>query len=289
MTRGETIKKGRRLIGLVFKYLCFSAVVLSLFMLVLLLWDILRAGAGWLDWQFLTSFPSRFPASAGIKSAFWGSIWLTLLTALFSIPLGTGAAIYLEEYAPRNRLTRLIEINISNLAGVPSIVYGILGLAIFVRTLSLRQSLLAGALTMTLLILPIIIISSQEAIRAVPNSIREASLAMGATKWQTIRHHVLPVALPGILTGSILSLSRAIGETAPLIIIGAKQFIAFTPTSPLDPFTALPLQIFNWTSRPQPEFRHLAAAAIIVLLVLLLTMNATAIYLRGKYQRKLKW
>jgi phosphate transport system permease protein len=200
-----------------------------------------------------------------------------------------GAAIYLQEYARKTRLTRIIETNISNLAGVPSIVYGILGLALFVRALQLDRSLISGALTMSLLILPIIIISSQEAILAVPNSIREASYALGATKWQTIRHHVLPNALPGILTGNILALSRAIGETAPLIMIGALTFIAFTPTSPRDPFTVLPIQIFNWVSRPQEEFRFLAAAGIIVLLVFLLAMNAAAILLRNKYQRHLKW
>jgi phosphate transport system permease protein len=200
-----------------------------------------------------------------------------------------GAAVYLEEYSKKTRFTRIIEINISNLAGVPSIVYGILGLAFFVRGLMLGRSLLAGALTLALLILPIIIISSQEAIRAVPGSIREASYALGATKWQTIRNHVLPAALPGILTGNILALSRAIGEAAPLIMIGALTFVAFTPQSPLDPFTALPIQIFNWASRPKTEFQSLAAAGILVLLFLLLAMNAAAIIIRNKYQRYLRW
>ncbi|KCZ71364.1 phosphate ABC transporter, permease protein PstA [Candidatus Methanoperedens nitroreducens] len=275
--------------GEAFKYLCMAATVIALMLLALLMWDAWDKGAGWLSLKFLNSFPSRFPEQAGIKSALWGSIWLMILTAIISIPLGVGAAIYLEEYARRTWLTRIIEINISNLAGVPSIVYGILGLALFVRGLMLGRSLLAGALTMALLILPIIIISSQEAIRAVPKSIREASYALGSTKWQTVRHHVLPAALPGILTGNILSLSRAMGEAAPLIMIGALTFIAFTPAGPFDPFTALPIQIFNWASRPKAEFQFLAAAGILVLLALLLAMNAAAIIIRNKYQRYIKW
>lgn len=279
----------RQIKGKVFEYLCLSATVVALVLLALLLWDAWDKGASWLGFKFLDSFPSRFPEQAGIKSALWGSIWLMLLTAVISIPLGVGAAIYLEEYAGRTKLTRIIEINISNLAGVPSIVYGILGLALFVRGLGLGRSLIAGALTMALLILPIIIISSQEAIRAVPSSIREASYALGSTKWQTVKHHVLPAALPGILTGNILALSRAMGEAAPLIMIGALTFIAFTPESPFDPFTALPIQIFNWASRPKAEFQYLAAAGILVLLGLLIAMNAAAIIIRNKYQRYIKW
>ncbi|HLB72026.1 MAG TPA: phosphate ABC transporter permease PstA [Candidatus Methanoperedens sp.] len=279
----------RRIKGKVFEYLCLAATVAALLLLALLLLDAWIKGAGWLSLRFLDSFPSRFPEQAGIKSALWGSVWLMLLTAIISIPLGVGAAVYLEEYADRTWLTKIIEINISNLAGVPSIVYGILGLALFVRGLMLGRSLLAGALTMALLILPIIIISSQEAIRAVPSSIREASYALGATKWQTVKYHVLPAALPGILTGNILALSRAMGEAAPLIMIGALTFIAFTPSSPLDPFTALPIQIFNWASRPKEEFQYLAAAAILVLLALLLAMNAAAIIIRNKYQKYIKW
>ncbi len=275
--------------GEVFKYLCMAATVIALVLLAVLMLDAWDKGSGWLSLKFLNSFPSRFPEQAGIKSALWGSIWLMLLTAMISIPLGIGAAIYLEEYARRTWLTRIIEINISNLAGVPSIIYGILGLALFVRGLMLGRSLLAGALTMALLILPIIIISSQEAIRAVPKSIREASYALGSTKWQTVRHHVLPAALPGILTGNILALSRAMGEAAPLIMIGALTFIAFTPAGPFDPFTALPIQIFNWASRPKAEFQYLAAAGILVLLALLLAMNAAAIIIRNKYQRYIKW
>lgn len=275
--------------GRVFEYACLASTLIALSLLLLLLWDAWDKGSPWLSFRFLDSFPSRFPEQAGIKSALWGSVWLMLLTAAISIPLGIGAAVYLEEYAEKTVLARIIEINISNLAGVPSIVYGILGLALFVRGLALGRSLLAGALTMALLILPIIIISSQEAIRAVPSSIREASHALGATKWQTVRFHVLPAALPGILTGNILALSRAVGEAAPLIMIGALTFIAFTPESPLDPFTALPIQIFNWASRPKAEFQELAAAGILVLLALLLTMNAAAIMIRNKYQKYLKW
>ena len=236
--------------------------------------------------QFLTSTPSRFPDASGIKIALLGTIWLMTFTALISFPIGVGAAIYLEEYAPKHWVTRLIQINISNLAAVPSIVYGILGLAIFVRAMALERSILAGALTLSLLIMPIIIITSQEAIRSVSRTLREGSYALGATRWQTIWHVVLPQAFPGILTGTILALSRSIGETAPLIMVGALTFIVFPPGSPLDPFLALPIQIFNWTSRPQDEFREIAAAAIIVLLVVLLAMNAGAIYLRNKFQKR---
>jgi phosphate transport system permease protein len=206
------------------------------------------------------------------------------LTAIFTVPVGVGAAVYLEEYAPKNRLTTLIEINISNLAGVPSIVYGLLGLAIFVQFLALDRTLLAGALTLALLILPIVILASREAIRAVPSSHRDAAYALGATQWEVTRRVVLPSAVPGILTGAILAMSRAIGEAAPVLAISALVFITFVPTSPLDRFTVLPIQIFNWTSRPQDDFRGLAAAGIIVLLVILLSMNAVAIYLRNRFQ-----
>ncbi len=255
-------------------------------MLATLLIEVFLKSVGWLDWQFITSFPSRFPERAGILSPLVGSIFLVILVALFAFPIGVGAAVYLEEYATPNALTHIIQTNIANLAGVPSIVYGLLGLGIFVRGLDLGRSLLAGALTMSLLVLPIIIITSQEAIRAVPISIRHASLALGGTRWQTIWHHVLPISFPGILTGTILALSRAIGETAPLITIGALTYIAFLPESPASPFTALPIQIFNWTSRPQEGFRHLAAAGIVVLLVVLLTSNAVAIILRNRFQHR---
>ncbi|RZB28955.1 MAG: phosphate transport system permease protein [Candidatus Argoarchaeum ethanivorans] len=271
-----------------FAVICLASTITGIVLLALLLCDIFVKGFSWLSWDFICSYPSRFPERAGIKSAFWGSIWLILLTAALALPMGVSAAIYLEEYAPRSRLTKIIEINIFNLAGVPSVVYGILGLALFVRGLSLGKSLIAGALTLSLLVLPIIIISTKEALSAVPKSLREASYGLGASRWQTIRYQVLPSAMPWILTGSILALSRAIGETAPLIMIGALTFVAFTPQTPLDPFTAMPIQIFNWISRPQPEFANIASAAIIVLLLVLLTMNAAAIILRRKYQKKLQ-
>jgi phosphate transport system permease protein len=279
----------RRRVGDLFRFLFLAATLAGVVLLVVMVADIIENGVPWLRWSFLTNFPSRFPTQAGIRAALWGTIWLIGLTALFSIPVGIGAAIYLEEYARRNWLNTLIEINIANLAGTPSIVYGILGLSIFVRWLALGRSVLAGSLTMSLLVLPVTIIASREALRAVPNSIRLAAFALGATRWQTIRAHVLPAALPGILTGVILALSRAIGETAPLIMTGALTYLAFVPTGPLDPFTALPIQIFNWASRPQREFYGLAAAGILVLLVVLLTMNAAAIWIRYRSQRSLRW
>lgn len=279
----------RQAVGKVYHVLLLGATLAGVVLLALLLWDVVRQGIGWLDIQFLTSFPSRFPERAGIQSALWGTVWLIGLTAAFAIPVGIGAAIYLEEYARRSWINTVIEINIANLAGTPSIVYGILGLAIFVRWLALGRSVLAGALTMSLLILPVAIIASREALRAVPGSIREASFALGATRWQTVRSHVLPAALPGILTGVILALSRAMGETAPLIMIGALTYVAFVPEGPMDSFTTLPIQIFNWASRPQTEFHDVAAAGILVLLAVLLTMNAAAIWIRHRSQRKLRW
>jgi phosphate transport system permease protein len=285
--RFQPKNRGRRRAGAIFEAVCLASIAFSLLSLALLLFDVVRDGAGWLSIDLLTHYPSRIPERAGIKSAILGTLWMMGLTAAVSFPIGVGAAIYLEEYAPENWLTKILQTNIANLAGVPSIVYGILGLAIFVRYFSLGRSVIAGALTLALLILPVIIIASQEAIKAVPISLREASYGVGATKWQTIRHHIFPMALPGILTGTILSLSRAIGETAPLIMIGALTFIAFPPTSPMDPFTVLPIQIFNWTAKPQQEFHELAAAAIIVLLVLLLAMNAAAIFLRNRYQKRI--
>lgn len=276
----------RRALDRVFHWVFLAASFVGILALALLILDVLRKGLGWLDWDFLTSFPSRFPHRAGIKAALAGSLWVVGLTAVIAFPIGVAAAIYLEEFAGRSRLTQIINTNISNLAGVPSVVYGILGLAVFVRGFGLGRSVLAGALTLALLILPIIIIASQEAIRAVPDSIRRASYALGATQWQTVRHAVLPSALPGILTGTILAISRAVGETAPLLIVGALTFVAFTPLGPMDAFTVLPIQIFNWTSRPQEDFRSIAAAGIIVLLIVLLTMNALAVFLRNKYQTK---
>lgn len=276
----------RRRAGTIFQAICLASIGFSILVLAILIVDVASDGIRWLSLDFLTRYPSRIPARAGIKSAILGSLWMMALTAAISFPLGVGAAIYLEEYARKNWLTQLLQTNIANLAGVPSIVYGILGLAIFVRFLGFGRSVLAGAATLALLILPVVIIASQEALKAVPRTLREASYGVGATKWQTIRHQVLPVALPGILTGTILSLSRAIGETAPLIMIGALTFIAFAPVSPMDPFTVLPIQIFNWTAKPQADFHDLAAGAIIVLLVILLVMNAAAILLRNKYQKR---
>ncbi|HLB47488.1 MAG TPA: phosphate ABC transporter permease PstA [Anaerolineales bacterium] len=272
--------------GRFFAALCLLATIVGLVVLTILLADVFQKSQSWLDTQFLTSFPSRRPEKAGILSALVGSIWLVGMTAIISFPVGVAAAIYLEEYAPQNWVTSLIQTNLANLAGVPSIVYGLLGLAIFVRALGLGRSLLAGALTMGLLILPTIIIAAREAIRAVPPSLRHASLALGGTRWQTVRGVVLPLAFPGILTGTILALSRAIGETAPLITIGALTYIAFLPDGPMSPFTVLPIQIFNWTSRPQEEFRHLAAAGIVVLLIVLLSANAVAILLRDRLQKR---
>ncbi len=260
----------------------------SVFLLAVLLVQISVDGFAWLDWQFLDSFPSRFPARAGIKSALVGTLYLIVMIAAVSVPVGISAALYLEEFAGKGRLAKIIEVNIANLSGVPSIVYGILGLAIFVRFFALDRSLVSGALTMSLLVLPTIIIASREAIKTVPMSIRYAALSLGATRWQTTWSHVLPASFPGIMTGVILALSRAIGETAPLIMIGALTFVAFTPQSPMDEFTALPIQIYSWVTRPQQEFQQLAAAGIIVLLVVLLLMNATAIYIRSKTEQRLK-
>ena len=279
----------RRRWGRVFELLCLGTTVAGVAVLAVLLVDVLIDGVGWLTGTFFNESPSRIPSRAGIKPALAGTLWLMGLVALIAFPLGVAAAVYLEEYAGKNWVQTVIQTNIANLAGVPSIIYGILGLAVFVRwmfALTGGRSLISGALTIALLVLPVIIIAGQEAIRAVPGSIREASYGLGATRWQTVRHHVLPNALPGIMTGTILGLSRAIGETAPLIMIGALTFIAFVPDGPRDAFTVLPIQIFNWASRPQDEFRNLAAATIIVLLVLLLSMNALAIWLRNKYQKE---
>lgn len=274
----------RRTLGMVFAVVCGAATLVGVAALGVLLWKLAADGLPRLDVRFLSSFASRSPERAGVKAALAGSVWLLGLTALIAFPVSVAAAIYLEEYAPRNVATRLIRLNIANLAGVPSIVYGILGLAVFVRTFGLGRSIISGALTLSLLVLPVIIIAAQEAIRAVPWSIREAAYGLGATRWQVVSTQVLPMAMPGILTGTILALSRAVGETAPLIMVGAVGFIAFTPKGLGDPFTVLPLQIYNWISRPQAEFHELAAAGILVLLALLLTMNAAAIVLRNRYQ-----
>lgn len=276
----------RKATALGFAAICLLATSVGIAVLAVLLIDVAREGIGRVSLDFINSFPSRRPEDAGIKAALWGTIWMMSFTAAFAVPVGLGAALYLEEYASRNWLTKVIQLNIANLAGVPSIVYGILGLTLFVRAMSLERSVLAGSLTMALLVLPIIIIASREALRAVPTSIREAAYALGASRFQVTFHQVLPAALPGIFTGIILALSRAIGETAPLIMIGALLFVPFTPAGPLDRFTALPIQIFNWSSRPQEEFQENAAAGIIILLVVLLSMNAVAIILRNRLQSK---
>lgn len=262
--------------------ICTSIGVLALMALMI---DIILDGIMRFAPDLFTNYPSRRASQAGMKSAIVGSLYMLLIMAPLSFILGVGAAIFLEEYAKKNRLTRLIQLNISTLAGVPSIVYGILGLTLFVRGLALERSLLSGALTMTLLVLPIIIVSAQEAIRAVPKARRDASFALGATKWQTVSRSVMPSAIPGVLTGVILALSRAIGETAPLVMIGGLTYVAFLPESILDSFTVMPIQIYNWISRPNEAFHELAAAGIIVLLIMLLLMNFAAILLRNKYQK----
>jgi phosphate transport system permease protein len=264
----------------------FLATIFGIVVLVTLLVDVAVTAAPWLDGQFVSSLPSRNPGEAGIRSGLFGTLWLMGLTALIAVPLGVASAVYLEEYAQEGWFLRLIQVNIANLAGVPSVVYGILGLALFVRFAAFGNSLLAGALTLSLLILPIIIISTQEALRSIPSGIRESAYALGATRWQVIWSHVLPMAAPGVMTGVILALSRAIGETAPLILVGALTFVPFVPQGAMDQFTALPIQVFNWTARPQDEFRGLAAAAIAVLMILLFTMNLTAILLRNYFEKR---
>ena len=253
-------KELRKALGSVVYFVFLAAVLVSVLGLVVLLVDIVAGGIPWLSSKLILNYPSRHPEQAGLWPALIGTLWLMGLTAAFSVPVGVGAAVYLEEYAPKNRLTALIEINIGNLAGVPSVVYGLLGAALFVQWLALDRSVLAGALTMSLLILPIVILASRESIRAVPRTYREAAFALGATDWQVVKGVVLPAALPGILTGVILGMSRAIGEAAPMLVISGLLFVTFIPTNPMDKFTVLPLQIFNWVSRPQEDFQGLAAA-----------------------------
>ncbi|MGG6294545.1 phosphate ABC transporter permease PstA [Leptolyngbya sp. AN02str] len=272
----------------IFKIAAWTATLIGLLVLAVLLIDTFVDGFPRLGWDFITNFPSRRPERAGVASALVGTVWLLSITALFAFPIGVGTGIFLQEFATDNWFTRAIEINISNLAAVPSIIYGLLGLAMFVEVLSPitgGRTLLSGGLTLALLILPVIIVATREALKAVPDSLRMAGMALGSTRWQTVWAHVLPQAMPGILTGTILALSRAIGETAPLIVIGAQTFVAFMPNSWYSSFSAMPIQIFNWTSRPQAEFHTNAAAGSIVLLVVLLMMNATAIYLRNRFQR----
>jgi phosphate transport system permease protein len=260
----------------------------GILILVILIYNILRIGFTRINWDFLTSLPSRKPEEAGIYTAIIGTLDLMLLTIIFAIPVGVGAGIYLEEYSKKSRFSTLLEINISNLAGVPSIIYGLLGLGIFVRYFNFGGSILSGSLTLSLLILPIIIVATREAIKAVPPSLKEASFALGASKWQTIRSVVLPSSFGGILTGIILSLSRAIGETAPLIVVGAMAYVPFVPHSLFDTFSVLPMQIFNWTTRPQQGFAVAASAAIIILLLITFIMNGIAVYFRNRWQKKLQ-
>ena len=272
-----------------FTGLVFVAAIIGLVVLTVLLVDIAWDGVPRLSWDFITNFSSASPARAGIYPALLGSLWLLLLTVIVSVPLGVGAAVYLEEYANDNWTNRLIEVNISNLAGIPSIIYGLLGLGIFVNLLGSitgGRSIISGALTLSLLILPVIIIATREALRAIPDSVREGGYALGATRWEMIRDHLLPMAVPGALTGTILALSRAIGETAPLIVVGAATFITFAPHSPFDEYSALPIQIFDFISRPQEAFQVNAAAGIVILMIVLLLTNSVAIWLRNKYQRR---
>ncbi|HEY9464609.1 MAG TPA: phosphate ABC transporter permease PstA [Vicinamibacterales bacterium] len=276
----------RRFADVAFQVIALIVLLVALGALGALIWDIVSDGAARLSLDFITSFPSRRASQAGIWPALVGSIFIILVTTVLAVPVGVAAAIYLEEYGGRSLGARLIELNITNLAAVPSIIYGLLGLGLFVRMLGMGRSVLAGASTLALLVLPVVILSTREALRAVPGSLREGSYALGATKWQTIWHQVLPVAAPGILTGLILALSRAIGETAPLIIAGAVTFATFAPDSIWSPFTVLPIQIFNWVSRPQIDFHANAAAGILVLVMLLLSINAIAIWLRDRYARK---
>lgn len=270
-----------------FRYVCFAAVFVACAFLVLLLWSVAKDGIGRIDASFFESYGSRFPEKAGIKAAIWGSLWVIVVAILIAVPIGVAAAVYLEVFtSSRNRLASFIQLNIANLAGVPSIVYGLLGLAVFVRTFALGRSVLAGSLTLAILVLPMIIVVSQEAIKAVPRLYTEGSLALGATRWQTVFRQLLPAALPGIITGIILSVSRAMGETAPLITIGAVTVIRQVPEDLESKFTVLPIQIFDWSSRPQVGYHEAAAAAIIVLVAMLLLLNSAAIVIRARSQKK---
>lgn len=281
------VSAGRKRADWLFRAACLMAVLVACAFLAFLLVAVMRDGAGRIDLKFLSEFSSRLPQNAGIKAAVFGTLWVIGLTALVSIPVGIAAAIYLEEFGhERNKLAQFVQLNIQNLAGVPSIVFGLLGLAVFVRFFDLGRSVIAGALTMSLLILPTIIVVAQEAIRAVPSSYRDGALALGATKWQAIRGQVLPAALPGVITGVILAVSRAIGESAPLITIGAVAFIGRVPDGPMSKFTVLPIQIYDWSSRPQKGFHENAAGAIIVLMAVLLVLNGAAIWIRARTQKR---
>lgn len=271
--------------NLIFKTLCYALTAVAVSVLIFLISDIFKSGFSWISLEFIKNFPSRVPSRAGVGAGIIGSLWLMFIAGIFAIPVGVLSAIYLEEYLPKNKINFWLQINIGNLAGLPSIVYGLLGLSIFVRTLGLGRSLWAGGLTLGLLALPVIIIATQESLKGVPNSIRFAAYALGARKWHVTFMQVLPAAIPGITTGIILSLSRAIGETAPLIVIGALSYVSFFPAGPHDSFTALPIQIYNWSSRPQEEFHGLAAAGILVLLAILFALNIIAIIIRERRQR----
>ncbi|NQD68055.1 phosphate ABC transporter permease PstA [Bacillus haikouensis] len=288
VNQDNVLKKmsSRLAVNQLFRSLFFLATLFGMVVLSVLLYRVFTQGIGYLDLQFLQSMGSRFPEKAGIYAALIGSLWLMAVVVVVSFILAVGTAIYLEEYAKQNKINHFIKVNISNLAGVPSVVFGLLGLTIFARMFALGQSVLAAGLTMSLLILPVIIVAAQEAIRAVPRELRDASYAMGATKWQTIIRVVLPAAIPGILTGSILAFSRAIGETAPLVVLGVPTILLFTPASIMDTFTALPMQIYDWTRRPQADFHDVASAGIIILLLLLLFMNSVAVFIRNKFQNR---
>ncbi len=292
----------RKFYNKIFAFIGFISTTVGIILLAVLFIDLAIDGAQRISYKFFTSFPSRFPEEAGILSAWVGTCLVMIVTAAAAVPLGVGAGIYLEEYAKKNWFTNLIEININNLAGVPSIIYGLLALGLFVYFFNFGESVLTGGLALALLILPIVIMATREAIRAIPNSMREAAYALGATKWQTVKDHIIPYSIGGILTGIIIGMSRAIGETAPIITVGALTFIAFLPPSPIEPefpflnfkwlmapFTVMPIQMFNWVSRPQQAFHLNAAAAGIVLLVMTLLMNALAIYIRYKFRKKIKW
>ncbi|MEK5216118.1 phosphate ABC transporter permease PstA [Psychrobacillus sp. FSL H8-0487] len=276
----------RLIVNGIFKTIFLAATLFALLVLGVLFYRIISQGVGYLTPEFFQNFGSRVPEKAGIKAALVGSIWLMCVVAPVSIILGVGTAIYLEEYATKNKLNNFIRMNISNLAGVPSVVFGLLGLTIFARALALGNSVLAAGFTMSLLILPVIIVGSQEAIRAVPQDVREASYGMGATKWQTIINIVLPSAIPGIITGAILALSRAVGETAPLVVIGIPVIVHFLPDNLLSQFTALPMQIYDWAKRPQEAFQYVSSAGILVLMIFLLLMNSVAIFIRNKFQKR---
>ena len=278
--------KKREKLDMFVNFLLALSILIAFVTLGALIFNIVSVGWRWFDWQFINSFPSRKPEIAGIKAAFFGTIWVMSITAALSIPIGVSTAIYLEMFAKDTRFNKFIKLNISNLAGVPSIIYGIIGMAIFVEFFKLGRVILAGSLTMSLLVLPIIIIASQEALKQVPSYYLDAALALGATKWQAVINIVLPQSIPGIVSGFILAMSRAIGESAPMIAISALVYVTFLPSGPLDRFTVMPIQIYNWISQPQDDFRGLAAAGIILLLLMLLTLNSFAILLRDYFQKR---